>query len=158
MKNFTRKIGVAVTFCVVAGTLAYTADQTILGKSFLVKDPVHGVEPTKRKIVVLGKEPTPDDNLLGNPSSAGGAIIEIRANGANSGSQVFTMPASGWKRLPGNLASPLVGYKYVDPNPGALGPVKTALSKKPPNNKPFILKAVILGSNGRGPPPHLTLR
>src|SRR4029077_2624983 len=55
------------------------------------------------------------------------------------------------------LADPLVGYKYVDPNPGTIGPVKTAIIKRPPNNKPFILKAVILGANGPGPQPHITL-
>src|SRR5262249_1373647 len=125
-------------------------------KSFLVKDPQPNIDPTKRKIVVLGKEPTPDDTVQGDPTVSG-ATVQIIANGANSGSETFTMPASGWKRLPSNPASALAGYKSFDPTPAALGPVKTALIKAPPNNKPFILKAVILGTNGPGSPPHINL-
>jgi hypothetical protein len=32
------------------------ADQLILGKTFLVKDPQPGVDPTKRQLLVFGRE------------------------------------------------------------------------------------------------------
>src|SRR5262245_31178905 len=103
MKKLVKGMALAVGLCGLLGTLAYTADQTILGKSFLIKDPQPGIDATKRKIVVLGKEPNPDDSVVGNPTQVG-ATIEIIANGGTSGSQVFNMPQAGWKRLPSDLS------------------------------------------------------
>ena len=62
MKRLSKGMAGTLGLCALLGTLAYTADQTILGKSFLVKDPEPGVDPAKRKIVVFGKELSPNDN------------------------------------------------------------------------------------------------
>src|SRR5262245_4286148 len=85
--------------------MARAVDQTVLGKSFVVKDPIPGFAPTLRSVVILGKEPASDNAVVGNPIT-NGARVEVIANGANSSSQTFSMPAgaltpggAGWKAL-----------------------------------------------------------
>jgi hypothetical protein len=72
---------VAVASVVCGGGLALAADQTILGKSLVIKG---GADPAKRKITVTGKEKNSANSVVGNPTqigSAGGAILELTANG-----------------------------------------------------------------------------
>lgn len=135
--------------------VAHAADQTILGKSYVLKDPKPGVDPSVRSCVVLGKELASSNTVVGNPIS-GGAQIDIAANGANSGVQQFFLPAGaatppgpGWKAL-GTL-----GFSYKD-SAGVNGPVKVAIIKRASNGT-FLVKAVIKGALGPGPQPHITV-
>ncbi len=138
--------GVALLLGLLA--VAASASQTILGKSFVVKDPSPGVDATKRKVVALGKELASPDTVVGDPV-ANGATIEIIANGASPTSQVFTLPAGAYWTV---ITS---GFKYVD-KLGVNGPVKVALIKKAPSGV-FLVKAVIVGLLGPGPQPHITV-
>src|SRR4051794_18889092 len=102
------------------------ADQTVLGKSFVVKDPQPGTDASLRGIVALGKELSTDNTVVGNPITDG-ATIELLANGATSTDQSFALPAGaaapggpGWKALG------TIGYSYKDSG-GVNGPVKAAL-------------------------------
>jgi hypothetical protein len=125
------------------------ADQTILGKSFVVKDPKPGVDASLRTVVVLGKELSSDDTIVGDPI-ANGATIEVIANGATPTTQTFTLPAgAGWKAL----GSQPIGYSYKDGD-GLNGPVKSALIKKTPAGV-FFAKVTIKGAFGPGPQPHV---
>src|SRR5262245_17223745 len=126
---------------------AGAADQLILGKLLLVKDPQPGVDPTKRSIVVFGKELASPNTLMGDPLN-NGAFVEVIANGASSSSQTFAMPAGvfnsvwGWK----TPRHPVFGYLYRDLN-GVNGPVKVAFIKKVPSGN-FLVKVLIKGDLG----------
>ena len=110
----------AVTAFIVAAALsvvapaAAVADQTVLGRSFVVKDPAPGIDPSRRTIVVLGKEPGSPNTLVGDPQ-AHGATVQVIANGTTPTAQTFTLPAGlggpgtpGWKAL----GNPLQGFSY----------------------------------------------
>ncbi len=132
--------------------------QTIRGTSFNVRDPQPGIDPSLRKIVVVGKELASLETVGANPL-ANGATVEIFADGANPTSQVFALPAGasvsgspGWKVLG---AAPVLGYSYKDVL-GANGPVQTLVIKKATNGT-FTLKTTIKGKLGPGPQPHLTV-
>jgi hypothetical protein len=61
MRNLT-----ALTCVLALGVgLAHAADQTIVGKLLLVKDPKPGVDATKRKIVAQGKEKASGNTIVG---------------------------------------------------------------------------------------------
>jgi hypothetical protein len=127
---------------------AGAADQLILGKSLVVKDPKPGVDPTRRGILVFGRELQSPDTLIGDPL-ANGATVEVIANGAISNSQTYSLPAGafspgswGWKAL----GNPVIGYTYKDPA-GVNGPVKVALIKKAPSGT-FLVKVLVKGSLG----------
>lgn len=133
------------------------AGQSILGKTFLVRDPQPNVAPARRSIVILAQELGTTATINGNPI-AGGASVEVFANGANATRQTFTLPAGpyyaggwGWKAI----AGPVGGYAYKD-SKGLQGPVKTALVKITPTGA-FLLKVTIKGSLGPGPQPHITV-
>lgn len=75
-----RQVAVATALIVASGML-HAADQTILGKQLLVKDPRPGVDPTKRRIIAEGKEQTSADAIVGDPTVAG-ATVTIFESGA----------------------------------------------------------------------------
>jgi hypothetical protein len=160
-----RRVALALALVLtVAGALsafvspsARAADQTVRGKTFVVKDPKPGVDASLRSVVVLGKELPNDDSVIGDPI-ANGATVEIIANGASSTAQVFPLPpgasmagSPGWKAL----GSPVIGYSYKDAG-GVNGPVKAALIKESGNGM-FIVKVTIKGALGPGPQPHITV-
>jgi hypothetical protein len=127
---------------------ADAADQIILGKLLLVKDPQPGIDATKRGITVFGKEFSSLDTIVGDPL-ANGAAVEVIANGTAPSSQMFNMPAGaffpggwGWK----TLGNPVFGYLYKDPM-GVNGPVKLAFIKKTATNI-FMVKVLIKGNLG----------
>src|SRR5689334_11038463 len=64
-------------------------DQTILGTSFIVRNPSTSA---KQKISVKAKEKVSDDTIVGDPV-ANGATVVISANGGTSTEQTFTLPA-----------------------------------------------------------------
>src|SRR3954452_24318291 len=107
----------------VLASSARAADQTVLGKTFTVKDSQPGVDPAFRSIVVLGQEFPSDDAIVGDPV-ANGATVDIIANGSTPTNQPFILPAGpsvsgspGWKAL----GNPILGYSYKDAV-GANGP------------------------------------
>jgi hypothetical protein len=57
--------------------VAHAADQTVLGKTLVVKDPGTSA---KRKITVKATEPASDDTLVGDPTT-GGATVTITTTG-----------------------------------------------------------------------------
>lgn len=128
---------------------ASAADQLILGKLLLVKDPKPGVDPSKRGIIVFGKEAASPSSIVGDPL-ANGATVEIIANGTLPSTQTFPMPAGaqgpggvpGWKAL----GNPIIGYSYKD-STGVNGPVKVALIKKTPSGI-FMVKVLLNGALG----------
>jgi hypothetical protein len=136
-------LGSAVTLAA-AASLALAADQTIRGKAFTVKS---GNNPSQRKVVGVGTEKNSPNTLVGNPTapgSAGGAILELSALGANPSSQSFTLPqgvsASGkpfWTQS-GNIT-----YKYKDPR-GEQGPVKAVVIKRSLSGS-FSIRAIVSG-------------
>ena len=103
MKKTIKWYALAAVLTVVAGW-AWAADQTILGRSFIVKNTG---TPDKRRVTSVAKEKDSPNTIVGNPTlagSAGGAVLTVIANGANPTSQVFNLPqgstASGkdfWK-------------------------------------------------------------
>ena len=156
-------LAVALTVTAVLASRAGAADQTVLGKTLLVKDPKPNVDASKRGVGVLGKESASSDTLMGNPV-ANGATVEIIANGTTPSDQVFTLPAGaagpgtpGWKAL----GKPVNGYSYKDAA-GVNGPVKTALIKKSGSGTKsgggtFLVMVNLNGALGPGPQPHITV-
>jgi hypothetical protein len=86
-----RNLAWAVALFTLLG-IGYAADQTILGKQVLVKDPKPGVDPTKRKVVGQGKETASPKSIVGDPTTSG-AVLTIFVEGPPSSSQVFNLGA-----------------------------------------------------------------
>src|SRR5690349_11999078 len=114
MAGLFTALTVAAALALLTPPGAGAADQTILGRSFVVKDP--SVDPSKRTIVVLGKETFSPNTLQGDPQ-ANGATLEIIANGTHPSVQTFTLPAglaasgvAGWKPV----GNPVSGFTYKD--------------------------------------------
>ena len=127
------------------------AAQPVLGKSFVLRDPVPNVVPSARSIVVLGRETGSTNTLAGDPI-ANGATVEVVVHGAASASQRFLLPAgayvaggAGWRAL----GNPVTGYSYKD-SKGINGPVKDVLIRTAPRGG-FMLKATIKGSPSTPP-------
>lgn len=122
------------------------ADQTLLGKGLLVKDPSAGADATKRKVVALAREVASPNTIVGSPAAAG-AVLEIVANGGTSTAQTYVLLAGEdsrgkpfWRDLGG------AGFKYSDPR-GERGPVKKVVLRKSGTGT-FSFKAVVTGKNG----------
>jgi len=116
--------------------LAYAADQTILGSTFLVKNPS---TPDHRKIIGKGKEPGSPNTIVGNPTVAGATLV-ISASGGTPSTQPFVLPAGSW------TGDAVKGFKYKDPK-GQNGAVKLAQIKKAPSGV-FSIKTVVVGKLG----------
>src|SRR5262249_54044074 len=85
-----------------------TMTATVRGKVFLAKDPSAGADPSRRKVIVQGRELASDEMVVGNPIT-NGASIKIIANGVTPSSQTFTLPAG-----PRWSAMGTFGYRYRD--------------------------------------------
>ncbi|MDX2170619.1 MAG: hypothetical protein SF182_26335 [Deltaproteobacteria bacterium] len=122
---------------------AQAADQTLLGKQILVKDPS---TPDKRKIVLQAAEEASPNTVVGNPV-ANGATLSIAVYGGTAITQVFPLP-SGTNQAgkPFWKGDATKGFTYKDAH-GENGPVKIAKLKLAPNGT-FQLKAVIMGKLG----------
>jgi len=147
MRHAPKFLAAAAGLACAAG-LAFAADQTILGKSLTVKQKPG--DATSRKITASGKEKNSTNTLVGNPTlsgSAGGAVLEVFANGGTSTSQTFTL-AQGTSSTgkPFWSASGSTGFKYKD-SKGDQGPVKAAQIKRTPSGN-FSIKVKISGKNG----------
>ena len=95
--------GALLVVLAASGSPLLAADQTILGKSFTVKDPLPGGDPALRSVVVVGKEPQSPNTIVGDPL-ANGATVEIIANGASPTAQLLTLPA-GARSAPSSSSS-----------------------------------------------------
>jgi hypothetical protein len=122
------------------GVSVRAADQTILGKLLLVKDPApdQAPDPTRRKIKVAGKESPSTATIAGDPT-VGGASLRVIANGANDYDETYPMPAAAWVNI-GNEV-----LKYSD-SAGLHGPVVKAVVVA--RSGRFVFKAIVLGRNG----------
>jgi hypothetical protein len=133
---------------------ALAADQTVLGSRMRVSDPLPGVNPSQRTVLVIAKERPTDETIVGDPV-ADGATLELIVNGTTSTSQSIALPAGappistgpGWvsKVIPGTYAI----FKYVDKN-GEASPVVYLLLKWKVGSA-FGLK-VKLDAQGNNPP------
>jgi hypothetical protein len=150
MKTITSAAVVLGGLMFLAGS-ALAADQLIQGRSLVVKDPTGGADVNKRNVLAIALEHGSSSTIVGNPTlsgSAGGAILKVFANGANSTSQTFNLPqgiASTGKPFWSAIGDK--GYKYRDPK-GDNGAVKTVLLKRSPAGT-FIIKAIVAGKNGQ---------
>ncbi len=161
MRRFVKVILLQLALTLSGSAPSSANHQMVLGKLFLVKDPTSGIDPLRRRIVVVGKELAPGDGdtIVGDPTAGlgGGAFVEIVANnGPANQSEIYSMPASGWKRIPTDVSKPLVGYGYADRAPGTHGPVRRAVIKKTPTGR-FVVKLILVGANGPGPQPHINI-
>lgn len=93
--NHMVKWTLAAAFAALVPAGAWAADQLVLGKILLVKDPVPP-DPTERKIKLMGKESGSPNTIEGDPT-VGGATLRIIANGGTSTDQTFVMDAPGWE-------------------------------------------------------------
>ncbi len=149
MSPRTLAVMLAGSLALAAGP-AEAAEQTILGQGFQVKDPKPGVDATKRKFRSEAKEKDSPNTLVGDPTqpgSAGGAILEVFAFGANPSSQTFVLPqGTSSKGKPFWTTSGGNGFKYTDKR-GEQGPVVSVKMKLSPGAQ-FTFKVTIRGKNG----------
>jgi len=124
-------------------TVVHAADQTILGKQLLVKDPGTA---QKRKVVGKAKEKASPDTLVGDPT-VGGATLTVRVDGASSAEQAFVLPqGASTKGKPFWTGDAKAGFKYKDPK-GENGAVKQVRIKKSGRGV-FTIKFKALGKLG----------
>ncbi len=149
MRHGARILATVAGMACAAG-LAFAAEQTVLGKSLTVKDGKPGVDPTKRKVSASGLERNSPNTLVGSPTmsgTAGGAILEVFANGANSSSQVFVLAqgtsSTGKPFWSGDATK---GFKYKDAT-GNQGAVKS-VSIKRSGSGAFSVKITVSGKGG----------
>jgi hypothetical protein len=135
-------LSLVVTALLAGPSLA--ADQTILGKTFLVKDPKPG-DVSKRLISTVAKEKGSPNTIEGDPTIIG-ATLTLIANGGDSSSQAFLLP-QGFNVKGKPFWQPTkTGYKYGDAK-GEQGPVKAAqISLATSGN--FLFKAKLVGKLG----------
>ncbi len=139
-------VGGLVLGSYVLGGWAAAADQTILGKSFIVKNPGAA---DKRRISGVAKEQASPNTIVGDPTifgSAGGAILTVIANGANSTSQTFNLPQGNSLSGKPFWRSTDLGFKYKD-SKGEQGAVKSVTIRLTAGGI-FTIKAVVRGKNG----------
>ncbi len=139
MNGRKRRFTTAVALLALSAGAAYAADQLVLGKLYLSKNPPSG----KRKVLCFAKESTTDNTVVGDPTTTG-ATLEIVSHGTTGSDQTLTLPSSGWKPIG------TIGFKYTDKS-GTNGPVKLAFIKKTPSGI-FQVKGLILGTSTTPPP------
>jgi hypothetical protein len=126
-----------------ATTLAYAADQTILGTQLVVKNPG---APEKRSLTGNAKETASSNTLVGDPT-AGGATLTVSAEGTSPSEQVFALPqGTSTKGKQFWSGDPANGFKYKDAD-GENGAVKQAQIKKSPKGV-FTIKFKATGKIG----------
>jgi len=131
MRNFSRFLAAAAGLAC-AASLAFAAEQAILGKTLLVKNPG---DAAKRKVSGQGKEAASPNTIVGNPTTGGGKL-EVFLEGASPSKQSFNLPSTGWS------ASGPNGFKFKGTDA-----VKSVSIKKTPSGV-FSIKAKVFGKNG----------
>ena len=176
MKRIAKVSALAAVLSTILAGYTHAADQTILGRSFLVKNPG---SPDQRKVTGAAKEVGSANTLVGDPTvpgsaggailgsaggallgSAGGAVLTVIAQGDHPSQQIFPLKqgksSTGKPFWRASVANGVTnGFKYKDPN-GEQGAVKVVLIKKNTAGV-FSIKAVLRGKNGtiRVVPPNL---
>jgi hypothetical protein len=101
---------------------ARAADQTILGRKLVVRNP-HSDDPSHRAVVATARETSGTATVVGNPTVSG-ARLEVIANGTNPSAQVFPLPQGvGASGDPFWTAVGASGFRYRDRD-GEQGPVR----------------------------------
>lgn len=128
---------------------APAADQTILGRRLVVKNP-SPADPTRRKVIAMAKETGGGHAIVGDPTVAGspsGAVLGLVANGGTSTARAWVLPqgtaSTGeafWR------ATGATGFRYDDPK-GDQGPVRNVLVKETPSGA-LAIKAKLVGKGG----------
>src|SRR5215468_9483151 len=147
MKKPARILLVSACAVGLVAIAAYAADQTVLGKSFSVK--AKPGDSTKTKVDGSALEKNSDDTLVGDATaagSAGGAILQIFANGGTSASQSFVLnQGTNSKGKPFWSGDAVKGFKYSD-STGEQSAVKSvSISLK---KGTFSIKVSVSGKNG----------
>lgn len=138
------KILSALVATVLLAGPSFAADQTLLGKSFVVKDPKAGF-PEKRAIVASAKEKGSSNTIVGDPTIVG-ATLTVIADGADSSMQAFLLPQGANSKGNPFWTEDSKGFRYND-GKGEQGPVKTVILNKSSSGN-FLFKAVLSGKNG----------
>ena len=131
---------------VLAGVLAFglgsasAADQLVLGRLILIKNPVPG-QPENRLVKVYALE-SGGATVVGDPT-VGGATLRVIANGGTPSDETFNLPASYWTGRASSSGT--VYYKYRDE--GFNGPVKLVLIRKSSSGN-FLIKALAFAKLG----------
>src|SRR5262245_34872052 len=127
-----RSLLAALAAIVLCATSAAAVDQSILGRSLLVRSA--GAE-SSRIFEVVAKETATDIVSVSDPTS-GGAVLEVRATGGSANEQEFVLPAAGWSAISG-------GFRYRPPA-GATSPVSLVIVKRTGSGR-AILRAKLSG-------------
>jgi hypothetical protein len=107
----------------------------VLGRSFVVKDPRPGVDPTRRRVTMGAKEQASGALIVGNPTVDGAALaIETGATG-----DVIDLPAAGWRAVRS-------GFRYADKG-GQFGAARSATIRRSANGT-LVLRASLSGRKG----------
>jgi len=138
----------AIASALSSGTVvANAADQTVLGRSIIVRNPSTF---EKRKLKVVASENASPNTIIGNPALAG-ATLRVLLQGANSTDATYPLPQGTdvtgkpfW-----SLLSSGDGYRYKDAR-GEQGAVKT-LSIRASQTGQFTIKGSLHGKNGALP-------
>lgn len=124
--------------------VADAADQTVLGRSIIVRNPS---SPVKRKLKVVGTDKSSPNTIVGNPALSG-ATLRVLLEGANPTDATYPLPQGTdvtgkpfW-----TLLSSGDGYRYKDAR-GEQGAVKT-LSIRASQTGQFTIKGSLHGKNG----------
>jgi hypothetical protein len=148
MKAILSSMIVCGVVLAIGGGSASAADQLVKGKSFIVTDPMPGVDPTKRLISAAAKEIQSPETIVGNPTlPGGGGVLTVIANGGTPTSQVFNLPqGTNSTGKPYWVAVGATGFRYKDPK-GDQGPVHILTIKRTPSAI-FSIQAKVKGKNG----------
>jgi hypothetical protein len=143
MRRLIRSSACAAVGVAVLVGWAGAADQTILGKSLIVKNPA-GAD--RRKIASTAKEIASPNTLTGDPT-IGGAVLTVIANGASPTSQTFNLPqGTTISGKPFWRTTGAAGFRYKDGR-GEQGPVRTVIIRKTVSGI-FNVKVIVQGKNG----------
>jgi hypothetical protein len=163
MKRIAKVSALAAVLSTILAGYTHAADQTILGRSFLVKNPG---SPDQRKVTGAAKEVGSSNTIVGDPTvpgsaggailgsaggailgSAGGAVLTVIANGNNPSQQIFPLKqGTSSAGKPFWRTTGVSGFKYKDPT-GQQGAVKVVLIRKNQAGV-FSIKVTIRGKNG----------
>ncbi len=92
--SLTTRIALVFALAVTGARPAGAADQTILGRQLVVKNPLGEAASTgKRQLVVKAREIGSPDTIVGDPTAAG-ASLSIMVNGGTPSMQTFALPAA----------------------------------------------------------------
>ena len=146
-----RRLAIVAAAIVAAAAVAAPvrgADQTITGGRLVVANP-DPADPGRRKVVATARESRSTSTIAGDPTvagSAGGAVLEVVANGDHPSFQSFLLPQGMTRKgRPFWRALGRRGYRYADPG-GEQGPVRSVLLEKAAGT--MRLEAAIRGRNG----------